>query len=204
MQPVTQTAGSDPSVAAASPDEWVDQHGNYLYRFALSRVKDPGTAEDLVQDAFLAGLRAWDTFEGRSSVRSWLISILKNKIIDHFRKRFREVPSEDIETAAFKEDDLFNGIGRWKTRLQPWQENPIHIYEQKEFFNILKDCLSGMTPRLATAFTLREIEGLSTSEIREIMNISENNAWVILYRARMSLRSCLENRWLGQASEVTT
>ncbi|MBW2590268.1 MAG: sigma-70 family RNA polymerase sigma factor [Deltaproteobacteria bacterium] len=179
------------------PETWVDQYGDYLYRFALSRLRDRAAAEDLVQETFLAALHARENFKGRSSVTTWLSGILKHKIIDHFRKESREQPVEDVEPFTPTFDDLFDEKGKWKIGPSKWTVSPLELYEQKEFWRILALCLSELSDRLARIFTLRELEELSTKEICKVFDISATNCWVMLYRARMLLRRCLEINWFS-------
>ena len=179
------------------PERWVDQYGDYLFRFALSRLPDSAVAEDLVQETFLAALHARENFKGRSSVTTWLTGILKHKIIDHFRKESREQPVEDVEPFAASLDDLFDEKGKWKIGPSKWTVSPLELYEQKEFWRILALCLSELSDRLARIFTLRELEELSTKEICKVFDISATNCWVMLYRARMLLRGCLEIKWFS-------
>ena len=183
------------------PAGWVDQYGDFLYRFALSRVKDPSTAEDIVQETFLAALKSRANFQGRSTARTWLIAILKHKIVDHIRKRVREPASDKVESLsdASANDPIegnFKDDGGWLNRPAKWDVNPMKIYEQKEFMDILYRCLSDLPERQAEAFMMRELNGLSTAEICKALNISATNSWVILYRARMWLRQCIEKNWL--------
>jgi RNA polymerase sigma-70 factor (ECF subfamily) len=185
-----------------NPESWVDQYGDFLYRFALSRVKDPSIAEDLVQETFLAALKARKNFQGRSTARTWLIAILKHKIVDHIRKRVREQTSDKVESmfnAAANDpvDTSFNDEGDWRVRPSKWAVDPMKLYEQKEFMDVLYQCLGELPERQAEAFMMREIDGFSTEEICKILNISATNSWVMLYRARMWLRRCLENNWLN-------
>ena len=187
------------------PASWVDQYGDFLYRFALSRVKDPSTAEDIVQETFLAALKSRANFQGRSTARTWLIAILKHKIVDHIRKRVREPVSDKVESLsdAFANDPIegnFKDSGGWLNRPAKWDVNPMKIYEQKEFMDILYRCLSDLPERQAEAFMMRELNGLSTEEICKALNISATNSWVILYRARMWLRQCIEKNWLDDES----
>jgi RNA polymerase sigma-70 factor (ECF subfamily) len=181
----------------ANPESWVDEYGDFLYRFALSRVKDPSVAEDLVQETFLAALRAYENFKGRSAARTWLIAILKHKIVDHIRKKIREPSTDKIETLTDLADSDFDDRGEWQNRPIKWAINPDKIYEQKEFLDVLYRCLADLPERLAEAFILREMDGLSTEDICKVLNITPTNSWVMLYRARMSLRRCIENKWLG-------
>ena len=179
------------------PESWVDHYGDFLYRFALSRVKDPAVAEDLVQETFLAALRARENFKGHSAGRTWLIAILKHKIVDYIRKKIREPSTDRIETLTDMMDSDFNNSQKWQVRPHKWAINPGKIYEQKEFFDVLYHCLAELPGRLAEAFMLREMDGLSTEEVCKALDITATNSWVMLYRARMSLRRCLENQWLG-------
>ena len=184
------------------PESWVDQYGDFLYRFSLSRTKDPSIAEDLVQETFLAALKARKNFQGRSSARTWLIAILKHKIVDHIRKQVREQASDKVESiynAAANDpaDTIFNDEGDWRIRPSKWSIDPMKLYEQKEFMDVLYHCLGELPKRQAEAFMMREIDGFSTEEICKVLNISATNSWVMLYRARMLLRQCLENNWLN-------
>ena len=183
------------------PAGWVDRYGDFLYRFALSRVKEPSQAEDLVQETFLAALGARHKFQGRSAVRTWLTAILKHKIVDSIRRRVREPSSDRVESiadaaAVDNVDAGFTAKGGWRTRPVRWSVNPMEIYRQKEFMDVLYRCLGQLPRRLAQTFMLREIDGLSTEEICKELNISATNSWVMLYRARMWLRQCLENKWI--------
>lgn len=187
-----------PSIAQNKMETWVDDYGDYLYRFALPRVQDPSVAEDLVQETFLAAIRSINRFEGRAAPRTWLTSILKHKIVDHLRKVIRERPVEPLPDQTDDIDSLFNARGHWKAAPGNWAENPAALYEQKEFINQLRLCLDKLPERLRSAFVLRELDGMSTAEIREILDISESNTWVMLYRARMSLRTCLEANWINR------
>ncbi len=179
------------------PETWVDQYGDYLYRYALFRVQDPATAEDVVHETFLVALQTREGFEGRSSVRTWLTGILKHKIIDHFRRESREQRVDNIETVLESMDALFDETGQWKVRPTEWNANPRKLLEQKEFWKVLNRCLAELPVRLAQAFMLREMGGLSREEICNVLRISATNYWVILYRARMHLRRCLEINWFG-------
>ncbi|MBW2437745.1 MAG: sigma-70 family RNA polymerase sigma factor [Desulfobacterales bacterium] len=190
-KPKTEAAGIE------NPESWVDNYGDFLYRFALARVKDQSIAEDLVQETFLAALRARENFQGQSTGRTWLTAILKHKIVDHIRKKIREPSTDKIETLTDASDPDFDDRGEWSIRPGKWVVNPGNLYEQKEFLDVLYHCLAELPERLAEAFIKREMEGLSTEKICKELGITATNSWVMLYRARMSLRRCLENRWLS-------
>ena len=180
------------------PEAWVDEHGDALFRYALFRIQDAQVAEDLVQETFLAAIRGKDSFAGRSTVKTWLFGILKHKIIDHIRKISRERPEENIETIADLASKDFDDRGGWNYQPSEWTTNPSLIFQQQEFWQILKTCLSELPPRLNQAFTLRELDGLSAEEVRKILGVTPTNGGVMLHRARMRLRECLELRWFGE------
>ena len=182
------------------PETWVDQHGDYLYRYAISRVQDPALAEDLVQETFLAALKAREGFEGRSSERTWLTGILKHKIIDSYRKKSTRETPNDAEAFQRLVDELFDKVGDWQMGPAKWEVRPDELMERKAFWEVLNQCLSKLSTRLARIFTMREMDGLSTEEICKVLNVSATNCWVMLYRARMHLRRCLEIRWFDSES----
>lgn len=183
------------------PSAWVDEYGDYLFRYAQFRVRDEAVAEDLVQETLLAALQAMKKFEGRGAERTWLTGILKHKIIDHFRKIAKQNQFETIEGEEFEHDELFRHEGEWIGHFKrdngpiEWGTNPAEMLEQGEFWEIFQKCLSPLPPRIASAFTMREVDGVSSEEICKVLEISNNNLWVMLHRARMQLRRCIEVNW---------
>ncbi len=182
------------------PSDWVDRYGDYLYRYALLRLRDRSAAEDLVQETFLAALKSRETYSGRSSEATWLVGILKHKIADHFRRQSREIPVRDDDPPDPAGEGVFDASGHWAVGPADWGANPADLLRQKEFLDQLAECLSDLSPNHANAFTLREIEGLDTREICKVLNVTETNLWVILHRARMFLRRCLETRWFAKGT----
>jgi RNA polymerase sigma-70 factor (TIGR02943 family) len=201
--PSEVAGGSDPSPpdstlkhAAAT---WVDEHGDCLYRYALARVRKPEVAEDLVQETFLAAVRAYDKFGGRSSVRSWLCGILKHKIIDHYRKAGRETSFTDLEFLSDEFSEKFVPQGFWRHAIGPadWQPDASEVMEQGEFWQTMQRCLAKLPVKIANVFSMREMEDIPSKEICALLSISESNLWVMLHRARMALRECLELNWFA-------
>lgn len=190
---------SAPGDSVPGPDQWVDMYGNYMYRYALSRVADTETAQDLVQEALVAAIKAFEHFQGRSSIKTWLIAILKRKIVDHYRRRSSQQTIDDIDAIANNTDQMFDDTGHWKVKPNEWTVNPGSAYEQHEFMDVLYRCLSRLPPKLSEIFMLREFEEMSTDDICRQLSITESNSWVMLYRARMQLRDCLEDNWLEEA-----
>lgn len=181
------------------PATWLEQHGDSLYRFALLRVRNPAIAEDLVQETLLAAWRAQAGFAGEAAERTWLIAILKNKLIDHFRRSSRETPLPDMADTDDAIDALFaQHNGHWAHTPAAWSD-PDDALEQAEFWRAFQDCLANLPARQAQAFTLTEIDGLSTEELCKVLAAQPSNVWVMLHRARLRLRECLEQRWFGAA-----
>ena len=185
------------SIEELKPDQWVDLYGDYLYRYALMRLRQQSAAEDVVQETFIAGLGSLDKYSGTASERAWLFGILKHKIIDYIRKNSRESALDDDQYMDKMIDDSFNRLGMWKALPNNWRENPTEVFENGEFWDIFESCISELPERTAQAFTLRELDGLDTDEICKVLDISSNNLWVMLHRARLKLRGCLETNWFG-------
>ena len=179
------------------PADWVDRYGDYLFRYAVLRLRDRSAAEDIVQETFLAALKDRGSFSGKSSESTWLVGILKHKIADHFRRRSREGSFLDDEARDPAGEGVFDASGHWAAGPADWGANPADLLRQKEFLDQLAECLSDLSPNHANAFTLREIEGMGTGEICKVLSVTETNLWVILHRARMLLRRCLEARWFA-------
>lgn len=184
---------------------WVDKYGDYLYAFAFSRVRDQSVAEDLVQETLLAALQSHSKYDGNSSEKTWLTGILKHKIIDHFRRGSRQVDLTPDEADMSGYDYLFERddewSGHWNPNLKPmqWDATPEAVLERSEFREILTHCLGELPERVANCFTLREMESFDAKEICEILMISMNNYWVMMHRARLHLRRCIEFNWFRKA-----
>lgn len=175
------------------------EHGDYLYRFALARLRDPHLAEDAVQETLLAALQGGE-FSGKSAPRTWLTGILKHKIIDQFRRQRREVALAEPDQLGEEEpgmDEMF-AQGHWAEPPHAWGD-PGSLLQQDQFMGILQQCMDRLPPAQARLFLLREVEELDNEEICKELDITPTNAWVMLYRARMGLRKCLEINWLGGA-----
>jgi RNA polymerase sigma-70 factor (ECF subfamily) len=197
-------------MAAASstnvnPDTWVDEHGDSLYRYALVRVRRPEVAEDLVQETLFVAVRTHAKFRGSSSERNWLYGILKNKIFDYFRKLAQEVSFTDLEFLENEMSHKFINQG-WNHELGPaeWKPDPEAALDRKEFWKMFGSCLDKLPARVAAVFVLREMEHMDTAQICEVLRISQNNLWVMLHRARMALRECLELNWFERKPKLAS
>ena len=180
------------------PSQWVSSHADYLFNYCLRRVYSREIAEDLLQETFLAAYKAKDTFKGNSSERTWLISILKRKIVDHYRQKAvrKEDPAENFELPFYQSGSK---QGKWKPgqRPQNWKTED-RTLEQEEFYHILEFCLSLLPEKWKSTFTLKIFEEISTDQVCKELNISKSNLWVILHRSRTKLRECLEKNWFDK------
>lgn len=179
-----------------TPYDWLEAHGDYLYRFALARLRDPVQAEDVVQETFLAAIQS-TSFDGRSSARTWLTGILKHKIIDLMRKNSREIASDDWDNATQEQDEIasfFDETDHWAGALQAWS-TPDSELQQSQFLAVLQSCLDKLPNKLARLFLLRDVHEEENEKICKELQITPTNAWVMLHRARLGLRQCLELNW---------
>lgn len=187
----------------SDPSGWTDKYGDYLYSYAFAKIYRKELAEDLVQETFLSALRTKNNFKGLSTERTWLTSILKNKIIDHYRKasHTREKMLIDQNWEISSEQSPFNQEGpfkgHWKEGKGPSGADIEQMIEAKEFQIILEQCLAKLPEKWASAFALKLMEECESDEICKDLNISASNLWVILHRARIKIRECLEKKWIN-------
>jgi RNA polymerase sigma-70 factor (ECF subfamily) len=178
--------------------DWLVEHGDYLYRYALARLRDPHLAEDVVQETLIAAIQN-NSYAGQSAPRTWLTGILKHKIIDLMRRQMREQPldSNSLPDEPGMDDFFADDDGHWIDKPQFWAA-PEDELEQKQFLVVLQQCMDRLPKKLAQIFLMREVHENDNEEICKELEISATNAWVMLYRARMGLRKCLELNWLGK------
>jgi RNA polymerase sigma-70 factor (ECF subfamily) len=169
----------------------------YLLRYASLELRNREQAEDAVQETLLAALAAEASFAGRSNLRTWLTGILKHKIVDSIRRSSRERTLESTEGEAGIEDleARFDETGHWRDPPQAWPEQAL---EDKQFLRALEKCLAMLPARTGQVFLMREHLGFETADICKELAITPTHCWVLLYRARMALRECLEKGWLGR------
>lgn len=195
---------SENSSNAVNPQIWVEKYHDFLFRYALSRLREADLAEEIIQETFLAALRSRKYFRGMASEKTWLVSILKRKIYDHFKKvnRYKQLnvtsPMESIRI------DVFDSRMGAAVKSSIWFSDPSKAYEQKEFLKIIKDGLSELPGRLAQVFILREIIELSSREICELMDISICNLYVMTHRARKRMGHKVRLKWLCETGNPLT
>ncbi len=182
-----------------NPEEWVNNYGDYLYNYAYTRVSSKETAEDLVQETFISGLKSVSSFRGDSTALTWLMSILKRKIIDYYRKKSNKKEHNLSSFSSPFQDE--EGIkGHWILERAPkdWQRESNSPLREEEFNRIMEICLAGLPAKWRGVFVLKVMEELETSEVCKEMGCTSSNLWVILHRARLKLRECIENNWLNE------
>jgi RNA polymerase sigma-70 factor (ECF subfamily) len=182
---------------ALRPEDWVDLHGDSLYRYALLRIRSPEAAADVVQETFLEALRAQRAFEGRSSERTWLVGILRHKIVDYFRKAGRQ---RERSRAGDRLEPEFDQRGHWRIGPASWRGEPARALESREFWQVFSRCLEQLPPSLSEAFLLRELDGTDADDVQRLLKITPANLWTRLHRARSLLRRCLEIHWFERST----
>jgi RNA polymerase sigma-70 factor (ECF subfamily) len=176
-----------------NPNKWIDLYSDYLFNFTISRVSDGEIAQDLVQDTFLAGLKSMKNFKGEASERTWLISILKRKIIDHYRKINSNKGKAEVRI-NYKDDE---SEGDWLEErvADPFDKTAEDTMENIELSDAIYDCLSKLPEKQAEVFKMKTIQGYETEVICNELNITASNLWVIIHRARTAMAACLKENW---------
>lgn len=177
--------------------DWVQIHGDYLYGWAYHKIGNRETAEDLVQDVFLAAVRNYDRFKQESTPKTWLLRILNNKIIDHYRKSAKKGLPLDDQVQQFT-DSFFNSNGNWKANgLEEAWSNETNLLDDPAFNDVMNVCMDDLPPRWRLAVMSKYIFDKETLEICQELEISKTNYWQVLHRAKLLLKKCLEINWFG-------
>ncbi|MDC0176541.1 sigma-70 family RNA polymerase sigma factor [Polaribacter sp.] len=177
-------------------DKWIDNYADYMYNYAIVRVNDSDLAKDLVQDTFFAGLKSAKNFQGKSTERTWLISILKRKIIDYYRKINSKKGQAEVRMNFY--DDGENE-GNWLEERVPqsWENQSEKSVENDELKKQLSSCIDALPEKYAMVFRMKTIQEFETEEICKELDITSSNLWVIIHRARTQLRKCMEDNWFN-------
>ncbi len=176
------------------PTKWVDQYSDYLFNFTIARVNDREMAQDLISETFLAGLKSMKNFKGEASERTWLISILKRKIIDHYRKSNSKKGKAEVHI-NYKDEE---SEGDWLEErvADPFDKTAEDSIQNKELGEAIYNCLSKLPEKQATIFRMKTIENIDTEVICNEFNITPSNFWVIIHRARTAMAGCMKKNWL--------
>lgn len=177
-----------------NPDSWVDKYADYLFNYAVARVSDAEIAKDLVQETFLAGLKSAKNFQGAAAERTWLIAILKRKVIDYYRKINSKKGKAEVRITYSNQSD---SAGDW---LEENVADPFSTLENDEIENeelglAIQECISKLPKKQSAVFVMKTIRGLSTEDICNELGINPSNLWVMVHRARISLMGCLNENW---------
>lgn len=191
----------DKSATAIVIKSWVEAFSDKMYLWSLYKTNSKETAEDLVQETFLAAFQSFDKFEGKSEPKTWLFSILSNKIAEHFRKVYRDPTINEsdgiFDTGIPFFDTFYNSDGNWKKEQRPkaWHGDEENLLDNAEFMNVLQGCIGKLPGNRFAAVQLKYVEKKSAELICQELGISPTNFWQILHRAKLQLRKCLELHW---------
>ena len=176
------------------PEQWADSYADYMFHYTNSRINDNEMAKDLVQETFFAALKAMPNFRGDSNEKTWLTSILKRKIIDHYRKKNSTKGKAEIHM-SFYEDGQKKGDWLEEQVPQEWSNTAEKAIENEELKSVLELCIDHLPDKYNVVFTMKTIDNIDSEEICKELEISSSNLWVMIHRARTQLRKCLEENW---------
>jgi RNA polymerase sigma-70 factor (ECF subfamily) len=174
--------------------QWVGQYGDDLYTWAFHKTQDQQTAEDLVQDTFLASFQSFEKFQHKSTPRTWLFAILNNKITDHFRQQIKNASTIRERHTLI---NFFDENGDWKEEAKPleWSLYDSHLLDDIEFGRVFQDCLRKLPESWNACLQLKYLDEKDGDQVCQVMNITPSNFWQILHRAKLQIRKCLEKNW---------
>jgi RNA polymerase sigma-70 factor (ECF subfamily) len=180
--------------SSVDPAIWVDEHGDVLFRYAMMRLRDRAAAEDLVQETLLAAIQGIDGVSNDSTVRAWLLGIMRHKVVDYIRRQVRDRRIWESDRDASTEQD-FDERGAWAVAVSDWG-SPEKMLHNAEFWAAFERCFDELPGNLRSTFALREFDGLDTEALASVLSTTKNNLWVMLSRARQRLRNCLQAHWI--------
>lgn len=176
-----------------NPNKWIDLYSDYLFNYTISRVNDREIAKDIIQDTFFAGLKSMKNFKGEASERTWLISILKRKIIDYYRK-INSIKGQAEIRMTYNTDE---NEGDWlEERVEDeGYLNAQALIENTELGDAIYDCIDTLPEKQAKVFKMKTILNYETEDICNELNITPSNFWVLIHRARTAIAECMEKTW---------
>lgn len=184
------------SFGKSDPNNWLELYGDLLYKYTLPRVRDSASAEDLVQETFLSALKGLSSFKEEASEKNWLFAILKNKIIDYYRRKDSNQSVVSLSDMQSVENDLFTKEGHWVENkiYKDWHISKSSA-ERKELQLIIEKCKNHLKDLQQDVFTLKYLEDVKSEEICKVLNITASNYWTLLHRARLKMRDCINANW---------
>ena len=188
---------SEPAKHILDPNKWVNAHADYLFNYAISRINNEELAKDIVQETFFSGLNGQENFRGQASERTWLVSILKRKIIDHYRKINSAKGKAEVRVNFYQDGDK---KGNWIEERVPrsWDNEAEKDLENEELKNALDSCIKNLPEKYRVVFLMKTVQQYETEDICNELGITASNLWVIIHRARHQLRKCLEDNWFAK------
>jgi RNA polymerase sigma-70 factor (ECF subfamily) len=179
------------------PDLWISNYADLLYAYTMARVNDSGLAEDIVQETFLSAWKAKESFKGEASEKSWLYAICKNKIVDYYRKKARDIVQPVADSSD--SDNYFDEVEHWTGDTAPgsWGIDYQQTINDKEFYSVLEGCKKKLQQLQQSVFVMKYMEDLDSAEICKALGITASNYWVLIHRAKLQLRACLEKNWIN-------
>ncbi len=196
--------GREPREAAA--ERWVAEYGDVLWRFALARTRSAQAAEEIVQDTMLAAMQGFEAFAGQSSERTWLLGIAAHKVADHFRRSRRRkghVENDDGTCACEACRRMFTAKGLWRRVGSRWRDPADGTVEKTEQLRALRGCIDALPPGQGEALWMRDVLGVPAPAVCEGMGLTPTGLWTRLHRARLALRTCMEEK-IGQKRKGRT
>ena len=180
------------------PETWVSEYGDFLYRYAYSRLRDANSAEEVVQETLLAGVRYSGQYAGTGTVQGWLTGILKRKIIDLIRVRARNAARGGLDAEHDPSNMLFDKAGNWKKGALKWEHSAEEKLQYDELQQVVQSCLTTLPRGQADVFVLSVMEEMESDDICSELGISAANMWVRMHRARLGLAKCVGEKWAVQ------
>jgi RNA polymerase sigma-70 factor (TIGR02943 family) len=179
---------------ALDPDQWITNYADLLFRYVYLRLGDGSTSEDIVQETFLSAWRSRETYNQSSSEKNWLFTICKNKLIDHYRKLRPGMLKQAGDNAV---GYYFDMNDHWTDEAEPTAWNVSGLpHNSEDFFKVLNHCRSKLNKAQHAVFTMRYMDDLETKEICRLMGITIQNYWILIHRAKLQLRECLQRNWI--------
>lgn len=179
------------------PEAWIDNYSDMLYRFAVLRVTDKELAKDIVQDTFMSAWKGKDGYKGEASEKNWLFTICRNKVIDHYRKAANSLATHGINNY---EDMFFDEKGMWNKSAVPaaWGVSYNDTIDTKDFYKVLNECKDNLKELQQAVFVLKYFDDFSSDKICKLLDITPSNYWVLMHRAKLQLRQCIEHNWFNK------
>ncbi len=180
------------------PGNWVNNYSDQLYSYTLKRINNTEQAEDIVQDVFLSAWKSRETYNASASEKTWLFAICKNKLIDFYRKEGKRPGQVSINDER-DDDAFFIADGHFNNVFKPQEDWGMAIdkIEQKEFYSVLSLCRSKLKKVQEQVFSMKYLDDIDADEICKLLDISSQNYWVLIHRAKVQLRVCLEKNWVN-------